>query len=139
MSKQTEALKLALEALENAEDQLAKPYSTGARYAITAIREALAEQPAQQQELAEASVEPVAFVALQAWTCGAYWPDDCFFDSAGEGLTPLYTFPQPSKPWVGLTDEEIKRMAAPWFLSMYWKLCVSFGRAIETKLKEKNT
>ena len=40
-----EALKLALEALEDSEDQLAKPYSTDVRRAITAIKEALAQPP----------------------------------------------------------------------------------------------
>ncbi len=43
MTTQTEALKLALEALEDSEDHLAKPYSTDARRAITAIKEALAQ------------------------------------------------------------------------------------------------
>jgi len=42
------------------------------------------------------------------------------------------------KPWVGLTDEEIEELAkwadkhaAPWHLE--------FARAVEAKLKEKNT
>jgi len=38
--KKDEALALALEALESAIDQLAKPYSTQAQYAITAIKQA---------------------------------------------------------------------------------------------------
>lgn len=38
-----EALKLALEALEDSEDHLAKPYSTDARRAIAAIKAALAQ------------------------------------------------------------------------------------------------
>ena len=42
MSKQTEALKLALEALEESHPE-------AYRHTITAIREALAEQPAQQK------------------------------------------------------------------------------------------
>jgi hypothetical protein len=46
------AAQQALEALENAEDQLAKPYSTGATCAITVLRAALAE-PVQ---------EPVAWI-----------------------------------------------------------------------------
>jgi hypothetical protein len=37
-------MRQALEALENAEDQLAKPYSTGACCAITALRERLGEK-----------------------------------------------------------------------------------------------
>ena len=43
MSKQTEALKLALEALEQSHPE-------AYRHTITAIKEALAEQPAQQQQ-----------------------------------------------------------------------------------------
>ena len=38
-----ELMQQALEALENAEDQLAKPYSTEAGYAIAALRERLAQ------------------------------------------------------------------------------------------------
>ena len=37
-----EAMKQALEALEAAIDQLAKPYSTQAQYAITSLRQAIA-------------------------------------------------------------------------------------------------
>jgi len=43
-----EAMKQALEALEFAIDQLAKPYSTQAQYAITALHQAIAE--AEKQE-----------------------------------------------------------------------------------------
>ena len=48
----------------------------------------------------------------------------------------LSTSPQPSKPWVGLTDEQINEF----FEGMepnngFW---LSFARAIEAKLKEKN-
>ena len=39
----TDLMQQALEALENAEDQLAKPYSTDARAAIAALRERLAQ------------------------------------------------------------------------------------------------
>jgi hypothetical protein len=49
----------------------------------------------------------------------------------------LHTSPQPSKPWVGLTDEEI---------SIIWRdidgsegMLMRFAQAIEAKLREKNT
>jgi hypothetical protein len=49
---------------------------------------------------------------------------------------------QPSKPWVGLTDEEIKDVAAS---CMWWVReqdilddAIELARAIEAKLKEKN-
>jgi len=50
------AAEQALEALENAEDQLPKPYSTQSQYAITALRQALALEKFSEvnQELEEA-------------------------------------------------------------------------------------
>ena len=42
------------------------------------------------------------------------------------------------RTWVGLTDEEIKRMVAPLFMSHYWSLCNEFARTIEAKLRERN-
>ena len=49
-----------------------------------------------------------------------------------------HTHPQPKREWVGLTDEEINKLrykkdwTAPW-------TDMTFARAIEAKLKEKNT
>ena len=56
-----------------------------------------------------------------AW--GKFAPDD-------NGWWPLYTTP-PKRPWVGLTDEEIESCAN-------WRWMTTC-RAIEAKLKEKNT
>ena len=86
MSKQIEALKLALESLEDART-FTGAWPAGAK-AIAAIKEAMAEQPA-----------------------------------------------QPSKPWVGLSTDEI--------YDMYNEPrsdaeMVEFARAIESKLREKN-
>ena len=54
----------------------------------------------------------------------------------GRNETPLYTAP-PSKPWVSLTDEEIYYI---WSISPGdWEDKFAFPRAIEAKLKEKNT
>ena len=75
MSK--EAMKLALEALELEEAQTHYP-SRALVTAITALREALAEQPAQQ--------EPVATLF---------------------GSLPVYdTSPQAQRTWVGLSDAQ---------------------------------
>jgi len=52
---------------------------------------------------------------------------------AGLTGTPFYTSPQPSKPWVGLTDEEIIQIALETPIGG-----TNFARAIEAKLKEKN-
>jgi hypothetical protein len=48
---------------------------------------------------------------------------------------PLYTAP-PQREWQGLTDEEVKSAAS---LGIYEKPLIEFARAIEAKLKEKNT
>ena len=61
-------------------------------------------------------------------------------------VTPLYTAP-PKREWVGLTDEEIEdewqSLMAKYIEevdSSYWGRCdFEFARAIEAKLKEKNT
>ena len=44
---------------------------------------------------------------------------------------PLYGSPQPQRQWVDLSDDEID--------SIDWKAVSSYARAIEAKLKEKNT
>jgi hypothetical protein len=50
------------------------------------------------------------------------------YKTAGEDRTPLYTTP---RPWVGLTDEDLVDCES--------EEDVRFVRAIEAKLKEKNT
>jgi hypothetical protein len=72
-------------------------------------------------------------------------------------LVPLYTTPQPNvttndtkqecvakqqkkrHEWVGLTDEEIALVCAECAASAHRSDDISFARAIEAKLKEKNT
>ena len=77
--------------------------------------------------------EPVAW--LDAEMSQAYTVDE-LADASGTGFLPLYTAP-PKKEWVGLTDQEINSVrhnrdwAAPW-------TDVTFARAIEAKLREKN-
>ena len=124
MNKQTEALKLALEALEEIADEVFSPYDNKLGAAILAIREALAEQPAQQQE-------PVAVYVGETW-CGSVVR--LYEDLPLE--TPLYTSPPASKPWVGLTDEDkaaIYRQAD----EENWH-DQPLLEAIEAKLREKN-
>lgn len=136
---QTETLKLALEALKmcraliriNIERlvPIESPnpwFSRDVDYAITAIREALTEQPAQQQE-------PVATVTSESGN-----PDvsmSWWHEPALPVGTKLYTSPPASKPWVSLTDEE---MHACWD-SPLTPLGMKHARLIEAKLKEKNT
>jgi hypothetical protein len=37
--------------------------------------------------------EPVAWVHLEQWKSGQYWPDDCFSDAWTDGKIPLYASP----------------------------------------------
>ena len=139
MSKKDEALKLALEALESCgEDEWCTEddFGMGQTYeeekvtqALTAIREALAEQPAQQQEpvawmdgyrniysleekaagCVEATIALVPMANQEKTSgspinelqcvCGAVW--------LGEEMVHLPDKrPPASKPWVGLTSED---------------------------------
>jgi hypothetical protein len=74
----------------------------------------------------EQAQEPVAWISesenLLSW--------DKFYDH----MTPLYTAP---RNWQGLTDEEIERACVPLGAAMLSFTAVA--RAIEAKLKEKNT
>ena len=136
-----EAMKQALEALEKVSTRTVIMGSTGdyregqldalsavsndVATAITALREALAKQPAQQ--------EPVAYWIPKAKQFCIAGPSGRPFAKAWE---PLYTFPPAQRTWVGLTDEEITDIwaeASPYYHED------DFARAIEAKLKEKNT
>lgn len=145
MSK--EAMKLAMEALGQLwlfSDEAA----VIANPAITALRKALAEQPAQQQE-------PVAVVS-------GYYGGQCIIlpiDPARifNSNTALYISPPPcptcealartvmldqtshdaQRQWVGLTEEEHTQIAINCgCMSADW---VFYGAAVERNLKEKNT
>ena len=57
---------------------------------------------------------------------------------------PLYGSPQPQRTWVGLTDEEIQEAIRGLMITRTGHLqgtasTTDFARAIEAKLKEKNT
>ena len=119
VDKKTEALKLALDELIFFEVAGLSRLQT--LDVIIAIREALAEQPAQQQE-------PVAY--LDEGLGAFYWAKDY---KKAVGFTPLYTSPPASKPWVGLTDEERN-----WLRKRNQKHD-DYAKAVEALLKEKNT
>ena len=124
MSKKDEALKLALEALKQIDEAMPFPV---AKLAQKVIREALAEQPAQQQE-------PVAVV--KALPMGHNQSDmhyaECQHLPVG---TLLYTSPPASKPWVGLTQQDINIAFDD---TQEGGGFDDFARAIEAKLREKN-
>ncbi len=118
-----EALKMALEALEN-HTAIKHPQQRGYRdEAIAAIKDALTE-PEQ---------EPVAWV-LDREACMVWWSDK-FTDikQAPPRNTPLYTAP-PQRPWIGLTRDEsfdiINRL-----VGQDWIYAID---AVEQALKDKN-
>ena len=88
----------------------------------------LAEQPAQQQEpvaIVEAVVPHLESIIVKHIL-------DAPFPKVGDFF---YTSPQPSKPWVGLTDEEKADLfegTAPYYNE------TDYADAIEAKLREKN-
>ena len=128
------AMKLALEALEAAYARLVTKCEqnlvtyngvdvdtlTLSQEAITALREALAEQPAQQEPFGYFKAEPFG------WT-------DCA--ETDEEAVALYERPPAQRTWVGLTDEEITDI---WAESSPYYHEDDFARAIEAKLRSKN-
>ena len=126
---QEEALRMALEALEGA-DQI----DCDMQAAITAIKKVLA-QPAvteshKQEPLAWISTGPASMI---------HWTADK--PAYGDDWVPLYTTP-PQRTWVGLTDEEIKAFDT-WHDNreeeVGWCNPSEIVAYIEAKLKEKKT
>jgi hypothetical protein len=131
-----EAMKLALEALETIAG--AMPFPVG-KSAITALRKALAVQPAQQ--------EPVAIKTMsKIGKAVGYWRADLIpphIRPDSHDITPLYTSPPAQRTWVGLTIDEVESGAglekaqsteALDLSTSFW----AGARWAEAKLKEKN-
>jgi hypothetical protein len=138
-------MRQALEALESAVDQLAKPYSTQVQYAITSIRQAIADAE-KQEPVASAWMHKGEMVNAFPWPPND--PRGCDEDKywKGKGYTaePLYTHPQPAQPkreWVGLTDEDknVSNFAYSGASVDYMDGYECGMEAAEAKLKEKNT
>ena len=129
MDKTQEALKQALEALEYISSHYMSLPKIGCM-ALAAVEEALADQPAQQQE-------PVAWIVEDQSGERLEWAGDAH-SCHGVPTFPLYTSPPAQRTWVGLTDEEMDDC---------WNKLFGTGnynrrnvyRDIEAKLKEKNT
>ena len=129
-----EALKLALEALE---DALNKPMWNRPQMttAITDIKEALAEHAMQDvQRLGqEIEQEPVAYAVYHRMggSKSLHWPEQHSSngDESEYRLVPLSATPS-QRTWVGLTDEEID--------IINYTSAHMLAREVEAKLKEKN-
>ena len=123
-----EAMQMALELIEpiahnSTDDPRGKAYE-----AITALRQAL-EQP---ESLDLSKFTPANQQQMREWLADGSFAQraiDTMF-SLSEEITALYTAP-PKREWVGLTDED----EIPWD----GVDAKSFAKAIEAKLKEKNT
>jgi hypothetical protein len=113
MSK--EAMKLALEVMQNQGDVSVDEWIAAEK----SLREALAEQPAQQEPVAKKT--RIGLVTSSGW------------DSLPVG-TEFYTSPPAQRTWVGLTDEEIDDI-----YQGVGKNELMLVREVEAKLKEKNT
>ena len=126
MSK--EAMKLALEALENSWTEPGNKQYEIEKEAITALREALAEQPAQQEPAFYRDKEGVLMTPDQARLFG--------FDL--NYLQALYTSPPAQRTWVGLTDQQIDALRLATGYAAGLERFTVIAQAIEAKLKEKN-
>lgn len=119
-----EAMKLALEALEDSNDVARMEFGDEDYYseAINALRQAL-----------ETEQEPVAFINVEKqkleWAKLTSWHTPTIVNLP---KIPLYTAP-PKKEWVGLTGYEIQEIHLG---NQHWG---NFACAIEAKLREKNT
>lgn len=140
-----EAIQMALDALEgNCTNPTADPeQAANEDAAIIALRQALEteQEPVAWRYALDASVEGPRWVYIDKdphqWLKGP---------SLGHALIEsLYTSPQQSKPWVGLTADEIwkcNKAKSGWALEFH--ICyahqnvLDFAEAIEAKLKEKN-
>ena len=94
------------------------------------------------QALEKPADDPVAWCVLKPWLTGKFMPELCFSHVPLGGnveWVPLYTRPQSTTQWVGLTGEELEQLAkwADEHGHDEWHL--EYGRAIEAKLKENNT
>ena len=108
--------------------------------AITAIKEALAQHDSVQAK-PEPEQEPFAYVNVEKRRL-EFAHDYVKWDTPTTiklDKIPLYTTP-PQRTWVGLTDEEIDVIdEATWDEDHKSWGIHDFARAIEAKLKEKNT
>jgi hypothetical protein len=121
------ALKIALEALENAEysDYGNKELNK----AITALKEALAQPEQDREEM------KIKSVTMRCKDYDVALP--IIYNDFGRVLVGQPCIP-PQRTWVGLTEEDLKLLSAEWRI-VYGAWMDDFARNIEVKLKDKNT
>jgi len=129
MTDLEKAARLALEALDCIYSPLHVREINKVGAAMSALREALAEQPAPVPEAHKQ--EPVGYFSVNDY---GRWEEN-----EGTYGEPLYTAP-PKKQWVGLTEEEREFLLhqALRFYDTNAQL-LSFIKTVEEKLKDKNT
>ena len=157
MSKQIEALKLALVALERsvatcfdqyAHQQVMSQPDHFINQTITAIKEALAnvatedtsKERVDEIQKQRHEQEPVGYVIVKNHGKVNILDFDFDFDVAeqlSEGKYPAYITP-PQRTWQGLTEDEINEVLGG-DIRDEPSGELEFVRAIEAKLKEKNT
>ena len=162
-----EAMQMALEALEDSNDVARMEFGDEDYYseAINALRQALVDADDTSQKRVDEMVKTehgkkieIALAYQRGWDAAVAQQEPVawmYVNEDGEceqieygpvfddpGVTPLYASP-PKREWVGLTDEEIQDLG---YLSEKFDASNSewfdrwgFARAIEEKLKEKNT
>jgi hypothetical protein len=142
-----DVLKLAFEALDNLLYwDNGKPEYDEAREAITAIKEALREHALKEvQRLGqEIEQEPVAWMRQDGQRVTTASDRHNYPDYETRYSIPLYTIPPQEqqscdkRTWVGLTDEDVNGFVGQYWGDEYMKMR-SMVRAIEAKLKERNT
>jgi len=93
------------------------------------------KKAAAQDKLAQPAQEPVAWITPHGE--GFRIRFSAPTNDVPLGWDALYTTP-PQRPWVGLTDEEIKTICLENGWDSSWQ-SLRFARAIETALRSKNT
>ena len=138
--KSKEAMKLALEALENIEERCTLgAWEDDAGKAITALREALAEQPAQQ--VVDSEEKAGAYMEARLWEfidMAAAWPKASPDPRTWDHVV-VYAPKPAQRTWVGLTDEQKAELVFELFSDgKAASKAMYLLTAHEAKLKEKN-
>ena len=108
-----------------------------------AVEQALDKKAENARELGldyePAQQEPVAWMVYTKDGQSVYVTDNSTAIQADQRALALYTAPPAQRPWVGLTDEEVEEVWHRVEASDFRDVVQPFARAIEAKLKEKNT